>query len=441
MLRSTWIAAAAGLVVGAATIAVVPSQRLFVEHRPAEAHGEVGVRYACPMMDFIGSRPGSCPVCGMQMQPMRVGDYLREQQERMGLKTTTVAAGEAKVLVRAYGAARYDMRRMQVVIPRVAGRIVKRHAAALHEGDLIKVGDPIIDLYSPNLYRDQVELATAVRLGDRNALDAFRDRFARLNLSALADAIIGGAKPVDTVTIYSPFAGRIVLPEASGMGGGEREELPEVGSTVAEDHPLLTVVDPTSYMIVVHVPEAQARFLRVGQRARVATDDAGELAGLDARIDWLASELNPEIRARETHIHVRDAQGSLFAGSLVSARFESILGPDLSPADPANPATWGKHLLVPKSAVLSTGVRSVAWRVAERKPNGTLRFELAPLALGPRLERESGEDVYLVRGGLKPGDEVATQGAFLVDSQAQLAGAPSLLFPDGASAPAPAHQH
>ena len=45
------------------------------------------------------------------------------------------------------------------------------------------------------------------------------------------------------------------------------------------------------------------------------------------------------------------------------------------------------------------------------------------------------------RYDLTPGDEVATQGSFLIDSQAQLAGTPSLLFPHGALAPAAAHQH
>jgi Cu(I)/Ag(I) efflux system membrane fusion protein len=126
---------------------------------------------------------------------------------------------------------------------------------------------------------------------------------------------------------------------------------------------------------------------------------------------------------------------------LVNARFETALGSDLEVADATNPQAWGKFPLIPKTAVLSTGVRHVAWRVAERQSDGRLRFELAPLALGPRLEDEAGNDVYVVRAGLKAGDEVATQGVFLIDSQAQLAGTASLLFPKGAVAPAATHQH
>lgn len=440
MRAAPWLAALAGLAVGAVGVAVTPAEHLFVQPMPADA-GETGVRYACPMMDFIGNRPGSCPVCGMQMHPMRVGAYIREQQERMGLQTTKVSAGPATAVIRAYGAARYDMRTMGSVIPRVAGRILKRYPAALHEAADVAVGDPVVDLYSPDLFRDQTELAAAVRLGDERAVAAFRERFGRLNLGSIADAVIAGGAPVDTITVRSPFAGRVVLPEA--MGGEEGRTLPEVGMEIDASHILLTIVDPTSFMIVVHVPEAQARLLRLGQQVRIATDDMGDLPEADARISWLSPELSPEIRSRETHIHLRDPAGRLFAGSLVSARFESVLASDLTAADPADRGTWGELILVPKTAVLSTGVRSVAWRVAERTGNGTVRFELAHLALGPRIEREDGTDHYVVRAGLKPGDEVATQGAFLIDSQAQLAGAASLLFPDGSiSSPAPAgHQH
>ena len=130
-----------------------------------------------------------------------------------------------------------------------------------------------------------------------------------------------------------------------------------------------------------------------------------------------------------------------------------MLGPALEAADPADKSTWGTFPLVPKTAILTTGVRSIAWRVAQRKADGTVLFEPVTVALGPRLEDEAGNDRYVVRAGLQAGEEIATSGLFLIDAQAQLAGSPSLLFPDGAlsgaggpaAAPAPGpsavHQH
>jgi Cu(I)/Ag(I) efflux system membrane fusion protein len=210
---------------------------------------------------------------------------------------------------------------------------------------------------------------------------------------------------------------------------------------VKADAPLLRLVDPSAYMLVVHVPETRAHWLKVDQPVRLASDDRGELPDVEATLAWVAPELNLEIRAREVHIHLRDPNGRLLPGGLVNARIEAALRADLEVADATKPETWGKFVLVPKTAVLSTGVRHVAWRVAERQGDGRVRFELAALALGPRIEDETGNDLYIVRAGLKPGDEVAAQGVFLIDSQAQLAGTPSLLFPNGAVAPATGHQH
>jgi hypothetical protein len=59
----------------------------------------------------------------------------------------------------------------------------------------------------------------------------------------------------------------------------------------------------------------------------------------------------------------------------------------------------------------------------------------------PGLRMNSGNDVYVVRAGLKAGDEVATQGVFLIDSQAQLAGTASLLFPQRRRRTRWRHQH
>jgi len=431
------VLAAAGLVFGAGVVALLPQSALF--HVP-DAHDHsaevaTGERWACPMMDFIGNKPGDCPVCGMKMTKVTAGELTLEQRRRMDLQLAKVTEGPALPIIRAYGTVRYDERTLQVVIPRVAGRIVKRHNAARHVGTLVDVGDPIVDLYSPEAFAAQGELAAAVALGDQSTIKALRDRFERWNLTDVADAILNGDAPRDTIAITSPFAGRVVL-ALQGDADAMNARLPQVGQEVMGDAPLLRLVDPHAYMLVVQVPENRAHWVRENQPVRLASDDRGDLPDVHATVAWIAPELNLELRAREVHIHLNDPKGRLLPGGLVNARFRVALDSDLEVADSDNPDTWGRFSLVPKTAVLSTGVRHVAWRVAERQRDGRLRFELAPLALGPRIEDESGNDVYIVRSGLKPGDEVAAQGVFLIDSQAQLAGTPSLLFPTGAIAPA-----
>jgi Cu(I)/Ag(I) efflux system membrane fusion protein len=375
------------------------------------------------------------------MTRVTAGELSREQQRRMGVSLATVAEGPAVATIRAYGTVRFDDRTLQVVIPRVAGRVVKRHPAALHPGTMVEAGAPVVDLYSPEAFVAQGELAAAVKLADAHTIHALTQRFQRWNLMDLAVAILRGEAPVDTITITSPYAGLVVLAlEGEGMGNAR---LPQVGQEVMADAPLLRLVEPRAFMLVIHVPEHRAHWLRIGQPVTLASDDLGELPDVAASITWIAPELNAEIRAREVHLHLHDPSGRLLPGGLVNARFKAVLAADLRVANPSTAASPARFTLVPKTAVLSTGVRHVAWRVAERQSDGRLRFELAPLALGPRLEDAAGNDLYVVRSGLTPGDEVAAQGAFLIDSQAQLAGTASLLLPLGAVAPAspPVHQH
>lgn len=101
----------------------------------------------------------------------------------------------------------------------------------------------------------------------------------------------------------------------------------------------------------------------------------------------------------------------------------------------------GKVLAIPASAVLDTGRRQIAYRKTEKGG-----YELVEVTLGPRAEAEvqPGKRVsyFPVLKGLEEKDLVVVQGAFLLDSQRQIEGMPSLLFPEGRSTKMPAgHKH
>jgi Cu(I)/Ag(I) efflux system membrane fusion protein len=435
-LLPSWAVALAGLAFGAVTVALLPASALFQSAAAPTASAEAGARYACPMMDFIGNRPGTCPVCGMQMNQVVAGELTAGQTRRMGLETALVTRGPALATVRAYGTADYDHRFTQLVIPRVAGRIVKRFEATFGCCEEVEVGAPIIELYSPEVIDAQGELQAALKLNDAALVASLRERFARWNLAEVATGIVAGKSLRDTVVISSPFAGTVLQADIEMIN-----QALEVGREVTPDAPLLRLVDPDKLVLVVHVPEPRANWIEIGQPVRIVSDDTGPLPQLQAEVARVAGEINSALRAREVRIHLSGARALLSPGSLVNVRFEVALGPDLKPADPLDRSTWGEFALVPKTAVLSTGVRTVAWKITARDRSGRAQFALAPLALGPRLEDENGNDLYVVRAGLAPGDEVATQAAFLIDSQAQLAGNPSLLYPLGATAPTPAHNH
>jgi multidrug efflux pump subunit AcrA (membrane-fusion protein) len=415
-----WGAGLVGAALGVFSIARIPDRDFFV---PAAVHGGGDGRWACPMLCTFLTKPGTCPICGMVLERMVAGELNREQRRRMGVTVATAVARPAIATVRGYGRVRFDERRAHSVTARVSGRIVARHGGALHPGLPVAAGDTLLDLYSPEAYAAQAELAAARRLGDERLMAALRQRFARWNPDAVAAAIVAGGEPRDTIAITSPADG---LVPADGLDDSLR-----IGAEIAAGTPLLRVVDPHAFIIAVRIPEARARWLRRGQRARLRSDDHGELPEMTARIAWLAPGLSATTSSRELHLHAQDDTGRLLDGSLVEARIEAALAADLGPADPEDPTTLGHFVQVPATALLSTGLREVVWRLAERRADGSQHFVPVSVATGARVTGSDGIERVIIRAGLAAGDEVAEHGAFLIDSQAQLAGTPSLLFPSG----------
>jgi Cu(I)/Ag(I) efflux system membrane fusion protein len=99
--------------------------------------------------------------------------------------------------------------------------------------------------------------------------------------------------------------------------------------------------------------------------------------------------------------------------------------------EPSAPAAAGTGILaVPLSAVLDSGTRRI---VFVEKSRGL--FEPREVVVGPRTEEH-----FPILQGLSEGERVVVRGGFLIDSQFQITGHPSLFFPGGLQAGA-AHAH
>jgi len=98
----------------------------------------------------------------------------------------------------------------------------------------------------------------------------------------------------------------------------------------------------------------------------------------------------------------------------------------------APPAPAGPGLLsVPATAVLDSGTRRIVY---VEKARGL--FEPREVVLGPRTGA-----YFPVLEGLADGEHVVTRGGFLIDSQFQITGHPSLFYPGGLMGGSTGHQH
>ena len=169
-------------------------------------------------------------------------------------------------------------------------------------------------------------------------------------------------------------------------------------------------VDPKTRTVGVRVviPNKDG-LLRVGDYAKAIVDvplsDSSQSVVFDPEL------ANKWISPRHPHV-VADAAGDC-----------PVCGIDLVPAGQLGftdqPSLTDEALVVPRDAILMAGDNSVVY--VETEPG---RFEIRRVVLGPHCD-----DHFVVRSGLKLGELVATRGNFLIDSQMQLAGNPSLIDP------------
>jgi Cu(I)/Ag(I) efflux system membrane fusion protein len=129
------------------------------------------------------------------------------------------------------------------------------------------------------------------------------------------------------------------------------------------------------------------------------------------KITFIDPLINPETRVASARVEMSNPglrlKPEMFASAIVKSDLKS-----------------GKDIIVPKSAVMWTGERSVVY--LKKTSDAGVSFSMTEVVLGPSLG-----DTYIVKEGLKDGDEIVTNGTFTVDAAAQLAGKPSMMSPEG----------
>jgi Cu(I)/Ag(I) efflux system membrane fusion protein len=379
---------------------------------------------------------GLCPICNMDLIPVEEDSTADADQPRQvtlspaARKLAEVAVSPVErrsvaVEIRMVGKVDFDQTRLAYIAPRVSGRIDRLYANFV--GMPVKPGDPLADMYSPELVSAQQELfqamkATGGAAASEALLNATRERLRLWGLTTGQIAEIERSGQVrDHVTFTSPIGGIVVEKEA-------REGLyAEAGMRI------FTVADLTQVWVQLDAYESNLAWLSYAQEVvfRVEAYPGRTFKGTIAFIDPL---LDPMTRTVKVRVNVANADGQLkpemFVRAVVQATvagggkvLQSALG-----VAAADEATAILPLVIPASAPLVTGKRAVVY-VALPDKEGT--YEGREVVLGPRAG-----DYFLVMEGLQEGEQVVVNGNFKIDSSLQIQGKPSMMTPDAESAPA-----
>lgn len=354
--------------------------------------------YTCGMHpQVIRDEPGACPICGMELTPLDLSDAAEAPGtitidpaivQNMGVRTAEVVEAPLRKLVRATGILAEAQPRQHDVNLRVSGWIERLHADV--EGMHVRAGEPLFDLYSPELQVAIGELIGAERARDAHGAGAPLVAAARQKLELLGlpraeiDRLARLDRPPATVTFRSPIDGHVV-------------EKPIVaGDAVEAGTRALRIVDHSELWLDVRVFEQDVPFLRLGQPAR-ATLASQPGKPIEGRIDFVHPHVDPVTRTTVARMTVRNPGVVLRPGTYATVEIESEIAP--------------RALLAPRSAVIDTGTEQLVFLA---RPGG--RFEPRTVELGA-----TGSDGRVqVLAGLAAGDQVVTSGQFLLDSESNM---------------------
>ena len=391
----------------AAAVGLGAGYLLFGRTAEQHAHGNAGtgegpageVIYTCSMHPQIRQdEPGLCPICEMKLVPLAEHsassgpltlEMTLEAIRLANIQTTTIGEkGRAARTITLNGKISADERRVASQVAHVPGRIEKLFAT--FTGERIQPGQRLAEIYSPELVTAQQELLEALRFQDVNPrlVDAAREKLRRWKVPPqMIEEIEKTGQVKENATVYAD------------AGGVIRKRMVSVGDYVKEGEALFALADLDRLWVLFDAYEEDLAHIETGDIVEFSTP---VLPGrqFTTRITYIDPVIDPASRTAALRAEISNTAG--------------LLKPEMFVRGVVNAGERkGQQLLVPRSAVLWTGPRSVVY---VKVPNTNVpAFEYREVALGDALG-----DNYLVREGLAPGEEVVTNGTFAIDAAAQL---------------------
>lgn len=370
--------------------------------------------WTCSMHPQIRQgEPGDCPICGMDLIPLENedGEALDPMAVSMSptamqlasVSTALVGSMDPVKSVRLNGKVEADERLIFSQSSHIPGRIEK--LMVNFTGEFVRKGQAIAYVYSPELVTAQEELFEAQKIKETQP-QLFKAAKEKLKNWKLTDSQV--EQILQTGSPKEEFA---VLADVSGYVTQKKVNL---GDYIRKGEAIYQIADLSKVWVLFDVYEMDMPWVKKGDQVNFTIPSLpGET--FKGTISYLDPVIDPKTRVARARVEASNRDLKLKPEMFASGTVEAKL-PKKSNA-----------LVVPKTAVMWTGTRSVAY-VKSTSGKG-VNFVMREVDLGPALG-----DSYIVESGLQEGDEIATNGTFSIDAAAQLAGKPSMMNPEGGPA-------
>jgi multidrug efflux pump subunit AcrA (membrane-fusion protein) len=367
------------------------------------------IKYWTSPMDptYISEQPGKSPM-GMDLVPV----YEEEGEDKEPASTIRIDPGTMQNMgvrlgrvqqkrliknIRALGNITFDETKIFTVNTKFNGWIEKLYVNFI--GEDVKKGQPLFDIYSPELVTAQEEYLLAleqysklgnssyprIRDGARRLLEASRTRLQYWDLTDRQIELIGETRKVKKIlTIYSPAAGVVTKKDAFK------------GHYVKQGEHQYEIVDLSSVWVDVDVYEYELPWVRKGMAADM---DLSYIPGkrFKGKVLFIYPYLDPKTRTAKLRLAFTNPGYQLKPGMYANVNLKSVVATDT--------------LVIPQEAVIDSGVRKIVFVAL-----GKGKFEPREVNIG----LEGNDNEFQVLDGLSEGEEIVLSAQFMLDSESRL---------------------
>jgi Cu(I)/Ag(I) efflux system membrane fusion protein len=407
-----------GLLVGKESMRLLGPSLAIKEASAAEkglkagmTHPETGKKikyWQAPMNPaYIRNEPGKSPM-GMDMIPV----YEEEGEEKvpasviridpvtvqnMGVRLARVQRKPLVRNIRAYGTVVYDERRMKVVSAWVGGRIDKLYVD--FTGVAVKKGDPLAELYSPELVSTQQELILA--LETRGRLWALGNQESLRSASNLVEAtkqrlLLWGITKDQIDEIERTRKVRTHMTIHAPIGGIVTDKKVFEGQYVKEGERLYTIADLSMVWVLADVYEYELPWVRNGMPAEMGLS---YIPGkrFKGKVLYVYPYMDENTRTAKLRLEFKNSRYQLKPGMYANIYL--------------NPRMSADSLVIPQEAVIDSGVRKLVFVSL-----GKGKFQAREVKIGI----EGSDNEFQVLSGLHEGEEIVVSAQFMLDSESRL---------------------
>jgi Cu(I)/Ag(I) efflux system membrane fusion protein len=388
-----------GLLLGYLFFGGTPGPQTVDEHVAANHTDEEGeIVYTCSMHPQVReSEPGDCPICGMELIPAEdMTGSVSENAVQFSnaalalaeIETTPARRGVPVLETRLPGKITVNQNLVSNVTAHFPGRV--RELYVDYIGDYVRQGQKLASIYSPELITAQRELLETARFKDQNPrlYESSRRKLLLWEFpEETIDRIENSGEVMEELDFFSPVSGFVTQIQIS------REDHIREGSM------LYRVAELSDVWVEFEAYESTVNQLGIGDEVRfIVSAIPGQ--SFTGKVQFIEPFLDENSRTVNVRVSADNPQNRMKPGMFAEGMVISRQAAE-------------EQLLVPRSAVLWTGTRSIVF--VDVSTADTPAFEAREVTLGVR----SGDD-YVIESGLEDGERVVTHGTFKVDAAAQL---------------------